>query len=413
MTQATILEWLKPEGTWVEKGEPLFTLENEKSVLEIESPASGFLHILIPANETAPVLGQIGELSPEKIPVSITSQPISVKQEISSKLTIAISPKARKLAKQLDIDVPSIQGTGPRGMIIARDLPAVAPSPRKKASPLARRIAKEAGLDLAEIAGSGPRAQVMQRDIEKAIQEKRFGESTHPMEPVKTLPLSGLRGIIADRLSTGWRERPQVTLTTEADATYLVALRLQLNEELAPKGIKISYNAILVSLVSKALEEHPNLNVQLGETGIQEMPHIHIGIAVDTERGLLVPVIRDANKKSILNLNTELLVLTERALQGKSLPDDLSGGTFTITNLGAYEIDAFTPIINPPECAILGIGRIHEKPVGVNGQIILRSMLSLSLAFDHRLVDGAPAARFLQRIKQRIERLPAFSVLDP
>jgi pyruvate dehydrogenase E2 component (dihydrolipoamide acetyltransferase) len=213
-----------------------------------------------------------------------------------------------------------------------------------------------------------------------------------------------LRGIIAERLSQSWRERPQVTLTTDADATNLVAARQQLNAELASTGEKISYNALLIKLVAQALHEQPNINVQLTASGLQTMSEINIGLAVDTERGLLVPVVRDPLQKSLRQINADMLALAERAVKGRSHPDDLSGGTFSVTNLGAYEIDAFTPLVNPPECAILGVGRIVSKPVGLNGQIVLRDMLALSLSFDHRLVDGAPAAKFLQRVKQLIER---------
>ena len=213
-------------------------------------------------------------------------------------------------------------------------------------------------------------------------------------------PLTGLRAIIAERLSAGWRERPQVTLTTEADATNLVSARQQV---IAETSDKISYDAFLVLLVARALREHPNVNATLTETGIAQLADINIGVAVDTERGLLVPVVHNANAKSLTEINLALRELAERAVAGRSLPDDLAGGTFTLTNLGMYEIDAFTPIINPPECAILGVGRIVSKPVGLNGQVVLRDMLALSLSFDHRLIDGAPAARFLQRVKQLVE----------
>lgn len=426
MTQATIVEWLKPEGAWVEKGEILFSLENEKSVLEIESPASGYLHIIKNAGETVPVLGQIGELTLEensqaqqgfqskelgKLPEpGLTA--IQPQGHIESDKRIAASPKARRIAKSRNLNLESIQGSGPRGMIIARDVLEAEPLHRIKASPVARRIAAEAGVELAGVAGSGPRGQVMQRDVEKMIDASRNIEQIVSPSVGKTLPLSGLRGVIAERLSASWLERPQVTLTTEADATFLVAARQQINAELTDRAIKVSYNAILVYLVAKAIEENPGINVRLTETGLQTLPYINIGIAVDTPGGLLVPVIKDTHKKTILEIHQTLSTLTEKAIKGKCLPDDLTGGTFTITNLGMFDIDAFTPLINPPECAILGVGRIIEKPVGINGQVVLRSMMALSLSFDHRLIDGAPAARFLQRIKQRIERILAFSFLE-
>jgi pyruvate dehydrogenase E2 component (dihydrolipoamide acetyltransferase) len=196
----------------------------------------------------------------------------------------------------------------------------------------------------------------------------------------------------------------RVTLTTEADVTEFVKLRTLLKERLEPTlEFSISYNDLLVAVVTRALREHPYMNVRLTNEGIQSMSHINIGVAVDTERGLLVPVIRDTDQKGIAEIARIFRELATRAKAGKSTPDDLTGGTFTITNLGMFDIDAFTPIINLPECAILGVGRIREQPAVYAGQVCVRPMMILSLTFDHRLVDGAPAARFLQRIKQLIE----------
>jgi len=419
MTEATILEWHKREGEAVQKGEVLFTLENEKSTLEIEAPASGILHILAQAGETVPVLGAIGRLvsteaggqpseappapaaagaSPAAGPWAVTpARPAPAPAAAASGGPLRASPKARALARQRGVSLASVAGTGPRGMIIAEDVPA-APAPLR-ASPVARKMAAEASLDLTAVPGTGPRGMVMRRDIERALTEPAPAAVAAP--PAKPLPLTGLRGIIAERLSAGWRERPQVTLTTDADATNLVSARQQM---LAETGEKIAYDAFLVKCVARALTEHPALNARLGPSGIELLAEINVGVAVDTDRGLLVPVVRDAPRLSLRQVQAQLQTLADRARAGRSLPDDLAGGTFTVTNLGMYEIDAFTPIINPPECAILGVGRIVARPVGLNGQVVLRDMLTLSLSFDHRLVDGGPAARFLQRVKQWIER---------
>jgi pyruvate dehydrogenase E2 component (dihydrolipoamide acetyltransferase) len=280
-----------------------------------------------------------------------------------------------------------------------------------KASPVARRLADQTGVDLAVVSGSGPSGRIMRQDVEGALApqpEPAPGVEVEAPSP-GVQALTGLRGIIAERLSASWRERPHVTLTTEADATNLVSARQQLTAEL---GQKIAYDALLVALVARALGEQPHVNVRLTEQGIEQLPQPNIGVAVDTERGLLVPVVRDAAAKSLVEVQQALAELVERALAGRSLPDDLSGGTFTITNLGMFEIDAFTPIINPPESAILGVGRIVAKPVvrsagsgqAVDRQVVVRDMVILSLSFDHRLIDGAPAARFLQRLKQLVER---------
>lgn len=413
MTEGKIIEWVKADGDWAQKGETLFIIENEKSTVEIEAPADGYLKILIPVDVTVPVLSPVGTLSGGTVSghhaVSGGEQsaaPAPTADSATPKLNlpeaesgVRASPKARALARQLNIPLEGISGTGIRDMVVAEDVERAAHSAKSavKASPVAQRVAEEAGVDLASVTGSGTGGRIMREDVERRLSSLSKQES-------KPLPLSGLRGIIAERLTQSWHERPQVTLTTDADATNLVAARQQLNAELASTGEKISYNALLIKLVAQALHEQPNINVQLTASGLQTMTEINIGLAVDTERGLLVPVIRGALQKSLRQVNAEILALAERAIKGRSQPDDLSGGTFSVTNLGAYEIDAFTPLVNPPECAILGVGRIVPKPVGLNGQIVLRDMLALSLSFDHRLVDGAPAAKFLQRVKQLIER---------
>jgi len=414
MTEGKIIEWVKADGDWAQKGETLFIIENEKSTVEIEAPADGYLKILIAVDVTVPILSPVGTLSGGTVSghhavsggasTALSAEPIA--DSATPKLNlpeaesgVRASPKARALARKLNIPLEGISGTGIRDMIVTEDVQRAA-KPAVKASPVAQRIAEEAGVDLASVAGSGAGGRIMREDVERAL-HKPLVEQRRDTAP---LPLNGLRKIIAERLTQSWNERPQVTLTTDADATNLVAARQQLNAELAAQGEKISYNALLIKLVAQALHEQPNINVQLTASGLQTMSEINIGLAVDTERGLLVPVIRGALQKSLREVNAEMLALAERAVKGRSHPDDLSGGTFSVTNLGAYEIDAFSPLINPPECAILGVGRIVSKPVGLNGQIVLRDMLALSLSFDHRLVDGAPAAKFLQRVKQLIER---------
>jgi pyruvate dehydrogenase E2 component (dihydrolipoamide acetyltransferase) len=223
---------------------------------------------------------------------------------------------------------------------------------------------------------------------------------------VESVPLTGLRRIIAERMAASDQATARVTLVTEADATAFVEAREQLKADVADEwGFAPGYNDLLGIIVARALREFPYMNARLSADGqaIERLPVVNLGMAVDTERGLLVPVIRDADRKGLRAFGAKFRALVERARAGKSLPDDLTGGTFTITNLGMHEVDAFTPIINLPEAAILGVGRIQPKPVVRDGEIVVRQMWTLSLVFDHRLVDGAPAARFLQRIKQLIE----------
>jgi pyruvate dehydrogenase E2 component (dihydrolipoamide acetyltransferase) len=417
MVEGKIVEWYKKDGEWVEKGEPLFSIENEKATLDIESPASGKLEIQIEPDIVVPILSPVGlihtrekssshhsvqkEVQPSTVIADSTAEKITVGETTKSFDQIRISPRARKAAREAGLDLSQVYGSGIRGMIVTADLPAKASEGLSviKATPVARKMAAEVGVDLAGVTGTGPRGMVRKEDVEKCRQTVPA-----PVEPAVPEPLTGLRKVIAERLGKSWNERPQANLTTEVDASLFVKAREQINHELSKKEIKISYNTLLIKLVAQTIHEFPYMNVSLLPEGLQQHNQVNVGLAVDTPRGLMVPVVRDADHKNFECIQQDLDAVIQRTLAGTASWDDVTGGTFTITNLGAFEIDAFTPLINPPESAILGIGRIHEKPVVVDGQIVVRAMMSLSISFDHRLVDGAPAARFLQRVKQFIEQ---------
>jgi pyruvate dehydrogenase E2 component (dihydrolipoamide acetyltransferase) len=424
MTEGKIVEWYKQDGEQVEKGEPLFAIENEKASLDIEAPVSGVVKIQVEVMSVVPILKPVALIYGDQAtgghhhePAQEsgvtrnaegnhqTVQPLEEDLERSSSGGRA-SPRARAAARQAGIDLEMVRGTGIRGMVVSKDVvDAQSRLDEVKVTPAARRLAAQAGIDLSKLAGSGPRGIVSREDVERAMQPP---SATQAGPDVK--PLSDLRAIIASRLSKSWVERPQVTLNTDADATMFVLARQQLNQELMAKDIKLSFNALLVKIAAKALREHAYMNVSLLAEGLAQHQQVNIGLAVDGQQGLMVPVVKEADQKSFESVQQELDDLIKRTLNGRNTMDDLTGGTFTVTNLGAYEIDGFTPLINPPECGILGVGRIHERPVGLNGQIALRSMVTLSLSFDHRLVDGAPAARFLQRVKQYIEQPFLWSV---
>ena len=417
MVEGKIVEWYRKDGEWVEKGEPLFSIENEKATLDIESPASGKLEIQIEPDIVVPILSPVGLIytkekssshhAGKKVdqPVAKAVTPLVEKETTGITLKnfdqIRISPRARKAAQAAGLDLSQVTGSGMRGMIVTADLPLKSTAEQQviKATPLARKMAAETGVDLAGVTGTGLRGMVRKEDVEKCRQSVPV-----PSEPAAPEPLIGLRKVIAERLGKSWNERPQANLTTEVDASLFVKARKQINQELSKKEIKISYNTLLIKLVAQAISEHPYMNVSLLPEGLQQHTQVNIGLAVDTPRGLMVPVVRDADHKNFECIQQDLDAIIQRTLAGSATWDDVTGGTFSITNLGAFEIDAFTPLINPPESAILGIGRIHEKPVVVDGQIVVREMMSLSISFDHRLIDGAPAARFLQRVKQFIEQ---------
>jgi pyruvate dehydrogenase E2 component (dihydrolipoamide acetyltransferase) len=379
---ATVVEWLKAEGEAVEKGEPLLVIETDKVTVEVEAPASGILagigaepNQLVPVTETIAYLLQPGEELPQ------TRPPVPRPAQATG-----LRPAARQMAEALGLDLVAVSEV--------------------RATPAARRIARERALDLSAVTGSGPRGRVQAADVLAFTPPLPVAAEETAADLV---PMSGIRRTIADRMSASHRTTARVTLVTEVDATALVEARERIKASVAEEwGFAPGYNDLLGLIVARALREFSYMNARLSTpdgsiASIERLSTVNLGMAVDTERGLLVPVIRDAGQKDLRTLATEFRALAERARAGKSLPEDLRGGTFTITNLGMYDIDAFTPIINLPEAAILGAGRIQPKPVVRAGEIAIRQMWTLSLAFDHRLVDGAPAARFLQRIKQLVE----------
>ena len=380
MTEGSIVQWHKHPGDFVQKGALIFTFETEKSTLEFESPFEGVLtSILVP----------VGQVTQCFVPVAVIGE--------ASNLSRPISPRARLRAREKGIDINIVSGSGPDGVVLERDVLASHPEPAAiRATPIAERMAAEMGIDLATIQGTGRDGLITKEDIEASV----VGATPRGSPDAELQTLTTARRITAQRTADSARNAPHVTVTTEADATALVSAREQLNAELKEK---VSYNALLIAIVARALREHPQRNAYWDDGRVLLYQAINIGVAVDTPRGLYVPVVRDATRP-LIQLHRNLSDLLARALAGTVTGDDFAAGTFTITNLGMYEIDAFTPIINQPQAAILGVGRILGKPVARGEQVVVRQMMTLSLSFDHRIVDGAPAAKFLQRVKGLIER---------
>ncbi len=379
MEEGTILRWLKQEGDLVKKGEPVVLLQTEKVEYELEAPASGQLvKILALEGTSVRVGGAMGIIA-------------EAGEDISPLLaSLAVPTPAVK--------APAAPAAGPGEKVAA-------PSREKiKITPRARRLAEQHGVRIEALVGTGPEGRIVEEDVQRAIEAMKAG--VPPPEAVPELiPLTGMRKVIFDRLGESWRSAARVTLFAEADVTRLVALR----EERLPRweaesGLKISYNDLILKGVAVALQERPRINCTLTREGIRVHREVHLGFAVDLGEGLVAPVIRDAHKKSLLEMAKEARVLAEKARSGRLAPQDLEGGTFTVTNLGGLGVELFTPIINPPQGAILGVGKIVEKPVVLHGGIHIRAMMGLSLVFDHRLIDGAPAAQFLARLKELFEQ---------
>jgi pyruvate dehydrogenase E2 component (dihydrolipoamide acetyltransferase) len=430
MEEGTVVEWFKEEGEPVSRGDMLFSVESDKAVLEVEATTRGFLRkILVPAGETVPVLTPVALITREAdepldayegAVTAETGQPASVspgptatapapaRTEVPTAGRIFASPRARKTAREKGVELLQVRGTGPDGRIVEQDVQDYAETMAAgpKATPVAVRTAEALGVDLAKVAGTGPRGRITKADVEVALAAALPAPEPAQAPAIEQVPMTGLRRIIAERMAASDQATARVTLVTEADATTFVEARTQLAASVAEEwGFAPGYNDLLGLIVARALAEFPYMNARLSEDGsaIDRVSTINLGMAVDTERGLLVPVIRNADQMGLRTFGVEFRRLMDQARAGKSLPDDLTGGTFTITNLGMYDVDAFTPIINLPEAAILGVGRIQAKAVVREGEIVARQMWTLSLTFDHRLVDGAPAARFLQRIKQLVE----------
>ena len=424
METGTVVEWLKQDGEPVAAGEAIFSVEADKGLTEVEALDDGILHIPadsplgieVPVGTTlayiAPAGATLASVGNSSLPVSpLAPSPEQTQPQSDAPAAprsgrngrARSSPRARRRAQELHIDVAGLSGSGRSGRIIERDVVAAAawpPVPRPRAGPAVRKLADEAGIGLREVPATGPAGRVTRSDVRLASHRQASDGLTAPMGQV--------RRIVSQRMAEAARTVAPVTLTTEADATELVQVRARLKDELSGAAEPVpSITDLVVRLVALALLEHPDLNASLVDGAIRRHASVHVGIAVDTERGLLVPVVRDAHLKSIHAIAAESARLIDEARRGVSATEDLSGGTFTVTNLGMFEIDAFTPIVNLPESAILGIGRIVARPVVRDEEpetIVIRKMMVLSLTFDHRVVDGGPAARFLQRCKQSIER---------
>jgi pyruvate dehydrogenase E2 component (dihydrolipoamide acetyltransferase) len=419
----------------------LFTVETDKAVLDVESKRKGYLRrILVDEGTLLPVLTVVGIITrtedeayelpegveggeeveaPEPAPQAeeAPSEPeeaLTEAERAARAGRIFASPRARKYAREHGVDIADVTGTGPNGRIVEQDvMDFLASAP--KASPVAERMAEQLGVNLRELTGSGPRGRIVKADVLAAAEPQ--AESVEEAEPEIEVPveapapavgervaLSGVRGVIAERMHASHVTTAPVTLTMEVDATEFAAARERLKATLADElGFNLGYNDLLIKVAARALRRFPYVNARLEEDEIVHLEAVNIGLAIDTERGLLVPNVPDADAKSLVEVATTVRELVDRARRAALTPDELSGGTFTITNLGMYEVDAFTPIINAPETAILGVGRIKAVPAVVDGEVAIRQRMWLSLTFDHRLVDGAPAARFMQYIKRLIE----------
>lgn len=402
-----IVRVLVAPGDPVEAGQPVLELETDKALLEVECPFAGKVsQVLVKEGETAPVGSVL-------LTVETDAEPLP-----------AAEPPPPAPAPAVEAPTPPEEPPAPEP---EPPPPPSPPAARESEIPLAagpatRRLARELGVDLSQVAGSGRGGRITEEDVRRYVRERMASLAAAPVlaagqaasagevpsladrwGPVEYLPFRSVRRRTAERLSLSWSQVPHVTHFDRADATDLEALRRRHLERAAALGGKLTLTALLLRAAVVALKEFPVLNASLEEDRIVLKKYYHLGVAVDTERGLLVPVIRDADRKTLFELARELTDLSERARAGKVEPAELQGSTFTLTNLGGIGGTHFTPLINPPEVAILGVARGREEPVVRQGEIQVRLMLPLCLSYDHRVIDGATAARFTRRIVELIE----------
>jgi pyruvate dehydrogenase E2 component (dihydrolipoyllysine-residue acetyltransferase) len=379
MESGTIVRWLKSEGDAVEKGEPLYELDTDKVTQEVEADAGGvLLKILAGEGEEIEVgkrIAVIGEAGEE---VAAEPEP---------------EPKAEEPAK-----VPKPEPLPAERIEAPREPEPSRADGRIKASPLARRIARERGIHLESLTGTGPDGRIVAEDVERAAAAPPPAHAPAAAAPLEAevVPLTSLRKTIARRLTEAWAA-PAFQISMSADMTRAQELHDRLREQ------GVSVTDILTKLAAVALLRHREVNAHFADDELRIFPNAHVGLAVATERGLIVPVQREVDRKSLVQIAAERKELVQRTREGKLSQDDLEGGTFTISNLGMYGVEIFTAVLNPPQAAILAVGAIEEKPVVENGDFVARPLMAMTLTCDHRAVDGAKAAEFLRELKTLLE----------
>ncbi|MGM0396778.1 MAG: dihydrolipoamide acetyltransferase family protein [Bacillota bacterium] len=414
MKEGKLAKWYKAEGDPIKVGDKLFSVETDKITNDAEATEAGVLRkIIVQAGATVPIMEPVGIVAGEGEDISSLLDDVSeapsekpeVKEETAAETAepekkvqrtgkVKISPVARKLAEEEGIDVETIEGTGPGGRIVLDDVKNAAENKGKiKASPAAEKAAIDLGVDVSKISSE---SRVMKDDVLRADREAQYSSMAQPED--RRIPLTTMRKIIGKRMSESAHTAPTVNFTISVDMTNLKSLREELKGERS-----ITYTDLIVKVTSLLLLEHPYLNCSLDGEEIVLRNYVNMGVAVALEDGLLVPVVKNAHVKKLGEISDEIKDLSYRAKTNQLTTDEIEGGTFTVTNIGMFGIESFTPIINQPESAILGVNAIIDTPVVLEGCVCTRPLMKLSLTADHRTVDGAVAAMFLARLKEALE----------
>ncbi|MFF6829105.1 2-oxo acid dehydrogenase subunit E2 [Streptomyces longwoodensis] len=407
MEEGTLSRWLRHEGDQIHKGDVIAEIETDKAVMELEAYDEGTLtRTLVAEGATVPIGTPVAVIGDQ--PTATTPPPTAPPS------TTAATPRPpAPAAAPAELAAPPTP---------APTTAATAEAPEVRASPLARRVAREHGIDIDTVPGSGPGGRVVHTDVEQAIAARGeqpvaaappAPEPPRKQQPAPTpaggeefdeIPISRVRSLTADRLTHSARQAPHFYLTSVIDAEPLLDFRAQINARLGEQGPHTSVNDLIVKACATVLRSHPELNASWACTSIQRHRRIHIGIAVALDDGLTVPVIHDADRKTLTDIALEAHTLAGKARAGQLNLDDITGGTFTISNLGPYGIDHFTAVINPPQAAILAVGAAHPEPVVRDGEVVAGTVMALTLSIDHRVLDGATGAAFLADLKVLLEQ---------
>ena len=401
MEEGRVVKWHKRDGDPVRTGDTLAEVETDKAVMDLVARADGVLRQVAAAEGQTVAVGSVVAV------IAAPGETVGAVSASAPKPTAAPAPGSGERGAVVN------PGSGERGAVPSAAVPADAT--RVKASPLARRIAKDAGVDLKLVTGTGPGGRVTKRDLEAravaaepALQREvplpapRSPVVTQGGEAYQDVPLTQIRKTIAKRLATSLGPIPHFFLTTEVDMERASEARDALNKQLGDQG-KVSFNDIIIKATAHALTKHRACNAWFQEDHIRYWNEVHIGMAVAVEDGLITPVIRNADLKSLAGIGGEAKELAERARNRRLQPNEYTGATFSISNLGMFDIDQFTAVINPPEAGIIAVGSIVQKPVVVEGQLTARRRLRITMSCDHRVIDGATGAAFLRTLKQMLE----------
>lgn len=430
MSQETgqIISWYKKEGDAVKKGEAIFSVETDKVTMDVESPGDGILAgitakegesvpvttviaYLLGAGESLPAGGAPAAAAPQ--PAAAAAKPEAPKAPVSA--PASATPVAQRMAAANALDLSAVQGTGPNQTITKADVESAlarrGDEGKVRATPAARRVAREGGVDLDAVAGSGPRGRVQEGDVQDFL--SAAPQAAAPSQPqaaqaatadFDAIPLKGMRRTIADRMVASYQSAPHIMFTMSIDVSSLEGLRKRMNAQAAKRGEeKISMTALLTRAVAWTLLRHPRLNSTLNGDEIRQYKTANIGIAVALEDGLIVPVVRNVEKKGVAQLAVEINDLAKRARESRLTPSDVTGGTFTISNLGPFGIEQFTAILNAGQAGILAVGAVQKEVVVVDDEMVIRPIMRMTLSADHRTVDGAVAAQFMADLRSVME----------